>query len=362
MSIREIAREAGTSISTVSRVLNDPNYQCRSEELRNRIREVAMAHHYAPNAAARNLKSQAHEKIFYINVLMARTDQTQTDPFFSELLRVIETQIRRNTCILSHVWYMPVCSSEKKCEHLDMDAEIDKVCGAAGRDLQAGGEAFDGLVIVGKCCNKALKAWKRRCRHIVSINRNSTTNLVDEVTCDGKKIAAMAVRHLLQLGHTQIGYIGNCYHEARYTGFQQALQRAGLDLIPDYIVETDQTERMGYEAIEELLEREDRPTGIYCANDITAIGALKYIQSKCGKYYHPSIIAADDIDEAKYTSPMLTTVRLPRDEMAYFAVMILMDRLNNHHTSVCRMEFEGALMIRRSCQEPDNDDWSEYSG
>ena len=106
MSIREIAREAGTSISTVSRVLNDPGYKCRSEELRDRIREVAMEHNYTPNPAARFLKSKTPEKLFYINVLMARTDKTQTDPFFSELLRVIETQIRKNTCIL----YVPAGS------------------------------------------------------------------------------------------------------------------------------------------------------------------------------------------------------------------------------------------------------------
>ena len=360
MSIREIAREAGTSISTVSRVLNDPDYQCRSEELRNQILKVAMEHNYAPNAAARNLRCGNLSKVYYINVLMARTDQSHTDPFFSELLRGIETQLRRHTCILSHVWYMPLCSSEKKCEHLDMDKEIDKVCGKAGRSDSS--EPFDGLVIVGKCCDKALHAWKRRCRHIVSINRNSTTNLVDEVTCDGNKIALKAVEHLISLGHTKIGYIGSCYHEARFAGFQRALLDAGLELVPDYIVETDQTERMGYEAVSMLLERKDRPTGIYCANDITAIGALKYINTNCEHFYHPSIISADDINEAGYTSPMLTTVRLPRDEMAYFAVLILMDRLSGNHATVCRMEFEGTLITRCSCRRPGDNNWLDYAG
>ncbi|MBO6108916.1 MAG: LacI family DNA-binding transcriptional regulator, partial [Eubacterium sp.] len=302
-SIRDIAKEAGTSISTVSRVLNDPEYKCRSTELYDRIRRVAMARGYSPNAAARSLRSNANnadDKIFYINVLMARTDSSQTDPFFSDLLRIIETQIRRHSCILSHVWYMPICSNEKKCERIDIDAEINKTCNISldddGNPLP--GDEFDGLVIVGKCCDKALKAWMKRCKNIVSINRNSTTNLVDEVNCDGKKIAISAVDHLISLGHTRIGYIGSCYHETRYMGFQEALLDAGLDIIPDYIVETDQSERMGFEAIGELLDRDDRPTGIYCANDITAIGALKYINKKCKGIYHPSIIAADDIDEA----------------------------------------------------------------
>lgn len=84
---------------------------------------------------------------------------------------------------------------------------------------------------------------------------------VDEVLCDGKKIAQMAVEHLISLGHRNIGYVGGCRNEDRYVGYLDTLKENNLDVIPEYVVETDQTEREGYEAMEKLLKSEDCPTG-----------------------------------------------------------------------------------------------------
>lgn len=105
---------------------------------------------------------------------------------------------------------------------------------------------------------------------------------------------------------------------------------------------------------------DDRPTGIYCANDITAIGMLKYLGSGKSRYYTPSIISSDDIEEAQYTQPMLTTVSLPKDEMGKFAIYLLMDRMRGGHKSVVRTELEGRLMIRNSCSNVDDSEWSDY--
>lgn len=88
----------------------------------------------------------------------------------------------------------------------------------------------------------------------------------------GKKIAAMAVEHLISLGHRNIGYVGGCRNEDRYTGYLDTLKQHNLDVIPEYVIETNQTEIEGFEAMEKLLKSEDCPTGIYCANDITAGG------------------------------------------------------------------------------------------
>lgn len=77
--------------------------------------------------------------------------------------------------------------------------------------------------------------------------------MVDEVVCDGKRIAAMAVEHLIELGHTNIGYIGECHNEARYRGFLEALHDHHLDLDSDFVIETNQTGAKGYEAMEKLL-------------------------------------------------------------------------------------------------------------
>ena len=110
-----------------------------------------------------------------------------------------------------------------------------------------------------------------------------------------------------------------------------------------------------------LLQSDDCPTGIYCANDITAIGMLKCLNKFKNRYYIPSIISSDDIEEAQYTKPMLTTVRLPKDEMAQFALYMLLDHMKGGHKSVVRTELEGRLMIRNSCSDLAESVWSNFS-
>lgn len=78
------------------------------------------------------------------------------------------------------------------------------------------------------------------------------------------------------------------------------------------------------------------------------------------RYYVPSIIASDDIEEAQYTQPMLTTVRLPREEMGKFTIDLLLDRLSGGHKAIVRTELEGNLMIRESCTSVENTNRLEY--
>ena len=119
--------------------------------------------------------------------------------------------------------------------------------------------------------------------------------------------------------------------------------------LPLVLATTGQTEEEGFQAMEQFLRAEHRPAAIYCANDITAIGMLKCLQKQKKNAYKPAIIASDDIDEAQQTQPMLTTVRLPRDEMGRLAMTILLDRLGGGHKSVVRLELEGKLLVRSSC-------------
>ena len=218
----------------------------------------------------------------------------------------------------------------------------------------------DGLIVIGRCNPLALKKLNQKYRSIVSVNRNSTNYEVDEVLCDGRKIASMALEHLISLGHKNIGYVGSCRNEERYMGYLDTLKKYDLDVVPDYVIETDQTEKEGFEAMEKLLRSDDCPTGIYCANDITAVGMLKYLGRCRNLYFTPSIIASDDIEEAQYTKPMLTTVGLPRAEMGKFALYLLLDRMKGGHSGVVRMELSGHLMIRNSCSHVSESTWSDY--
>lgn len=315
MSIKKIAEMAGTSPATVSRVLNNPNYKCSSSELRDKIWKAAIELNYVPNEAARNLKLgmvAKKDKTYYINVLMTRADASRTDSFFSELLRIIESEIHKQMCILTKVWYMPLFSDDRRCHSEDLE-------------------------------------------HIISEMYSETKD-----KCDGKKVAEMAVEYLIQLGHRNIGYVGECSNEARYKGFLSVLNKYDIDVRPGYVIETKQTEAEGYEAMKTFLAAKDCPTGIYCANDITAIGMLKYLSKHKNRYYMPSIISSDDIEEAQNVKPMLTTVRFPKEEMGKFALFLLMNRIKGGHKSIAKIELEGKLMIRNSCTPVEETGWCDY--
>ena len=159
MSIKKIAERAGVSASTVSRVLNNPNYKCSSPKLRDKIWKIAIELNYTPNTAARNLKmgvKEKEEKVYYVSVLMTRMEKATADPFFNELLRVIESEIHKQVAILTKVWYMPVFSNDKKCRHEDLNLLVDKMYD----ELE---QKCDGLIIIGKCNKDALKKLNNNC-------------------------------------------------------------------------------------------------------------------------------------------------------------------------------------------------------
>ncbi len=342
MSIKQIAERTGASMATVSRVLNNPNYKCAKPGMRELIWKTAMELNYTPNEAARNLKKGIGKtEHYYIDVMVTRMDGKHTDPFFEELLRVVESQIHDNACILSRVWYKSLFSDEQECNRVNLDGIL--------RDMEIEKEDHNGLIIIGKCCEKVLRKLKKYYKNIVSINRNSTNYEVDEVLCDGRKIAAMAVQYLVELGHERIAYVGKCHGEARYKGYLDVLREHNVDVYPEYIVDRDQTEKDGFATMQHFLQMDVPPTGIYCANDITAIGMLKCLNRYRNLYYTPSIIASDDIEEGQFTRPMLSTVHLPKENMARFAINLLLDRIKGGHSEVIRMELEGKLMIRSSC-------------
>ena len=347
MSIKLIAEKAGVSVSTVSRVLNNPDYKCSSDEIREKIWNIAMELNYTPNVAARNLKMGINKdvnKTYYLGVLMTRMNEAQTDPFFNEVLHIVESEIHKHMCILSNVWYMPVFSDDKKCRNTDLNRLADSM-------YEDSGKKCDGLIIIGKCNKDAIKKLNEKYKSIVSINRNSTNYEVDEVLCDGSKIASIAVEYLISLGHKKIGYVGDCCNEARYRGYLNVLGKHDIDLKENYIIPTRQTEVEGFEAMETLLKSGDMPTGIYCANDITAIGMLKCLSRHRNLLFRPAIISSDDIEEAQFTTPMLTTVRLPKEEMGKFALNLLVDRIKGGHKSIVKTELECKLMVRDSCLE-----------
>ncbi len=358
MSIVDIAKKTGVSPSTVSRVLNNPGYRCSSEELRQKIWQTAIEMNYTPNEAAKRLKEgkgRQSQKTYYINVLLTHTDELAMDPFFRELLDCVETEIHSHFCVLSKVWVNSLFSDDTACGR----ANLSRVIGEMFLETE---EKSDALIIIGRCNPDALIQWKKLYRSVVSINRNPTHGLVDEITCDGSKVAQMAVEYLIGLGHTRIAYVGECRGEARYQGFLSAMEKHGLSVNADYVFDRQRAWIEADAIVRLMTSMENSPTGIYCANDVTGVGLLWALCNLKGHFYRPSVISSDDIEEGQRTKPMLTTVRLFKEDMSRHALYLLLDRLRGGHEGIIRMDIQPQIVERGSTASADAGGWYTYSG
>ena len=118
----------------------------------------------------------------------------------------------------------------------------------------------------------------------------------------------------------------------------------------EWIKQTDQTGEAGGIAFEELLAAVDDFTAVFCANDITAIRILEILKKKHRQIKRNiSVISIDNIEESQNTSPFLTTINIPRSEMAHMAVALLLDRIAKKHSEAVRIEFPCRVVNRSSC-------------
>ncbi|MCM1266507.1 MAG: LacI family transcriptional regulator [Bacteroidales bacterium] len=328
MSLKKIAEMVGVSPSTVSRVLNNTVPNCASSELKEKIWEAAHALEYVPNADARNLKTGKSNsaKSYKIAVILTRFDFLDKDPFFRELFQSVEASLLANSCILQSV------TNADKADF----ASLEKI---------------DGIIVLGRCSEDFLARLKRCSRNIVGVDRNPTDYKMDEVICNGKTAAIKAMEYLLALGHQKIGYIGDCSFESRYVGYCEMLIKQNIPINYQYIYSTDQTYESGYHAMEELLSRD--MTAVLCANDISALGALQAqsdaVSRGKAKRKDISVISIDNIAGAMTSTPLLTTVDIPKEEMGRMAVTILLDRITHRHSEYLRVEFPCKVIERESC-------------
>ncbi|MDE5864238.1 MAG: substrate-binding domain-containing protein, partial [Lachnospiraceae bacterium] len=206
-----------------------------------------------------------------------------------------------------------------------------------------------GLIILGKCPAKLIPMLRKRYQCIAGIDRNPTDYEYDEVVCNGTTAAEKAVEYLISLGHKDIAYIGDCTYEARYIGYYQALLNHKISLNHMNVHPTRQTREEGYQAMRSILQREELPTAIFCANDSTALGVLQALKQSKQRGYRPSVISIDNIQASQKTSPMLTTIDIPKKEMSHLALTLILDRRNGHHEENVRIELPCRLIERESC-------------
>ena len=323
MSLKEIADRTGVSVSTVSRVLNNRPGGCVSSQVRERVWKAAREMGYQPNLHARNLKQGTSSRVLpCISVILARTDAPQEDPFFIQCLDDLSAELLGAGFRLG-----PTAGPEPELSPLPQ---------------------ADGYIVLGKCREDLLWTLEQRTPNLVGLWRNPGMLPVDQVVCSGQKAAALAMEHLVELGHRRIAYIGDCSYENRFVGYTEALTGHSLPLIYPLVFNVQQTRQAGQRAMAALLQTGEA-TGVLCASDEVALGALdtlRHTRKKRG-VLPTSVISIDDIPEARRAG--LTTVHIPRGDMAHLAVRLLADRMAGGHREPVRVELPCRLVERDSC-------------
>lgn len=327
-TIRDVAREAGVSVTTVSRVLNDSGPV--KEATRQRIREVAQRLRFAPNTTARNLSTR---RTHTIGVLLPDV----YGEFFSEVIRGIDQAAQQRG--------YHVLISGAHNEPAEVDAAVRAMRGRVDGLILMAAE-LDGETLARNLPDKV---------PAVLINASDDTAQFDTINIDNFGGATAVTEHLLQLGHRELAMIsgpaGNRDASERERGFRAALAQEGITPAADRIVRGGFTEATGYRAAEQLLAAQPRPTAIFAANDSMAVGALSAARRRGLRVPEDlAVVGFDDVPIAEYVSPALTTVRVSISKLGSCAAERLVECIRAHNRQERRHEIQPTeLVVRGSC-------------
>jgi DNA-binding LacI/PurR family transcriptional regulator len=332
VSIKDIAKAAGVSYSTVSRALN--NSPKVKPETRERIQRLAAEMGYLPSAVARSLVTQRTQTIGVVVT-------TITDLFFAEVIHSIEETA------LNHGYSVILANSggEPQRELAEIQALRER--------------RVDGIILASAYSgSKYASVLRGTDMPVVIINNVHKEHYGYSVEMDNCSGSRQAVRHLLEQGHRRIAYVAGPDTEwdnvERQNGYEQVLSAYGLPVDPVLIVSGGLRPAEGMAAMRRLLALAAPPTAVFCYNDATALGAIRAAHAAGLRVPQDiSVVGFDDIDLAAYFEPPLTTVAQPKREMGRRAVQMLLDLLADKPIVDCVLP--GHLVIRESTMPPAGD-------
>jgi LacI family transcriptional regulator len=332
-TLEDVARLAGVSRSTVSRVINDhPNVR---SETRERVLQAIRRSGYQPNVVARSLVTNRTQIISM--VIPEAVTTLFTDPFFPLVLRGAT-----ETCN-THQYHLLLSLFTASADRHEVYQRV----------LRSG--YLDGAIVASTSLDDPLISDLLQDRiPFVSIGRHPDGR-VHYVDADNIGGARMAVEHLIRLGHRRIatitGRLDMTAGQDRLEGYRQALQAHHIQVEESLIVEGDFTESSGVVGIQWLLPAS--PDAVFVASDIMAIGALKALRQAAQRVPQDvALIGFDDVPAASVIEPALTTVRQPIERMGSMAVDLLLSVLESsseEEAPAHRIILPTELVVRASC-------------
>ena len=334
MTLEEIARIAGFSRSTVSRVINDdPNVRAAT---RDRVWQVIKAHDFRPNPAARALAGRRSRVIGL--VIPQALNTIFADPYFPMLIQgcAAACDERGYYLMLSLV----LRQSDDTFRWLIRSRHMDGLIVAS---------AMTDDMLVDRLLDEHFP--------LVLIGRSAENRRITAIDADNLRGAGLATRHLAQMGYRRIatGPLNMVAAIDRQQGFLCALQAMGIDTPAAYVQEGDWSEASGKQAMERLLRVTPRPEAVFVASDSMAVGALKALQATGLRAPEDvAVVGFDDIPMAATVEPPLTTVHQPIDQLGFLAASTLIDLLETAtntrgNNSAQHIVLPTELVVRASC-------------
>lgn len=331
VTLKDIAKAVGKSVSTVSSALND--YADVSQETKELVRRVAREMGYTPNIAAQQLRKRRADTL---GLILPTFAPRFSDPFFSELLAGIGNQAAAYGFDLLVSVQAPGPDEEEAYRRM------------------VSGRRVDGLLVVRTRRNDPRIAFLvERDFPFVAFGRTEQGFDFPYVDEDGVLGIRLATQHLIERGHRRIAFIAPpcelMFAVHRMAGFRRTLEESGLALDESLIVAGDLTQRNGHELAGDLLERPDRPTAIVACNDLMALGAMAAAQERglvVGQDI--AITGFDDILPAQYSHPPLTTIHQPIYQIGGMICEMLIQCIRGEELVERHVLLEPSLIVRRS--------------
>jgi LacI family transcriptional regulator/LacI family repressor for deo operon, udp, cdd, tsx, nupC, and nupG len=335
-TIKDIARQAGVSHTTVSRALNhSPLISLQTTE---RIQQIASQLGYHPSVAARSLKTNRSQVLGVIVSHIA-------DPYFSEVIQGIDDVAQEHGYSL----FIASAQNEPLREHAIIQAMRE--------------HRVDGVILCSP--NFAIEQSNQLNSYnipIVALNNQSAEDYRFAIYHDDVDGSKQACQHLIDLGHTRIAFLGNLASgrtgEERLAGFYQGMQDAGIPICAEYILQVSGNgAEQGLEAVDYFINLPVRPTALICYNDLMAMGVLKGLRRAGLRVPRDiSVTGFDNILYSDLTEPPLTTIDQPKRFLGGEAARMIFPLINSN-ASPSRPELmgkrlKGMLIIRRTTASP----------
>jgi DNA-binding LacI/PurR family transcriptional regulator len=328
--LQDVARIAEVSISTVSRVINEPGLV--NEETRRRVQKAIDQLGFLPNRVARRLRGEGGEAKLIGLVL-----PDIQNPFFADLARGVEDVAQRH----GYLVFLGNTDEDAAKEKLYLDV------------MRA--ESVDGIIVPPSSeTDEAVADLVRRKLPVVCVDRSLRRGKVDTVVVDNVRGAREAMEHLIGLGHRRIGFIEGLPQlstsRERLQGYRQALEEHGIAFDPSLVLQGDSRQASGRDLTHKLLALPERPTALLVGNNLMTLGALEMIHQKGLRIPEDvAILGYDDMPWALALNPPLTAVRQPGDEVGRRAMELLLQRIRDPQRSVSLVMMQPELVVRKSC-------------